>query len=117
MSACGAADSTLVDELEASRRRIEELERALRRRASDQMRSRRIVQSIDHHLYINEVLPDGGRRRSSSGPGRDRLLGGVPEDGDWGRAWIAAVHPDDRAAYAEHTARYLRGEMSEILCR
>ena len=41
----------------------------------------------------------------------------MPEDGDWGRAWIAAVHPDDRALYAEHTARYLRGEMSEVLCR
>ena len=38
----------------------------------------RIVESIDHHLYINEVLPDGGRRTLFSGPGRDRLLGGVP---------------------------------------
>ena len=27
------------------------------------------------------------------------------------------MHPDDRALYAEHTARYLRGEMSEVLCR
>ena len=40
-----------------------------------------------------------------------------PSDGDWGRAWIEAVHPDDRARYAEHTARYLRGEMSEVRCR
>ena len=41
----------------------------------------------------------------------------MPDDGDWGRAWIEAVHPDDRALYAEHTARYLRGEMSEVRCR
>src|SRR6185503_6708448 len=52
-----------------------------------------------------------------AGPGRDKLLGGVPADGDWGRAWIDAIHPDDRARYAEHTARYLRGEMSEVRCR
>ena len=62
-------------------------------------------------------MPGGGRKTLFSGPGRERLLGGVPEDGDWGRAWIEAVHPDDRALYAEHTARYLRGEMSEVRCR
>jgi diguanylate cyclase (GGDEF)-like protein/putative nucleotidyltransferase with HDIG domain/PAS domain S-box-containing protein len=78
---------------------------------------RRIVQSIDHHLYINEVLPDGGRRAVFVGPGRDRLLGGTPADGDWGRAWIEAIHPDDRVAYALHTERYRRGENSEVLCR
>ncbi len=106
-----------VSELEASRRRIVELEQLVRETDERADAFRRIVQSIDHHLYINEVLPDGGRRAIFVGPGRDRLLGGVPEDGDWGRAWIAAVHPDDRALYAEHTARYLRGEMSEVLCR
>jgi diguanylate cyclase (GGDEF)-like protein len=104
-------------ELEACRRRIAELERLVRETDERADAFRRIVQSIDHHLYINEVMPDGGRRAIFVGPGRDRLLGGVPEDGDWGRAWIAAVHPDDRALYAEHTARYLRGEMSEVLCR
>ena len=83
-------------ELEASRRRIVELEHLLRETDERADAFRRIVQSIDHHLYINEVLPDGGRRAIFVGPGRDRLLGGVPEDGDWGRAWIAAVHPDDR---------------------
>jgi diguanylate cyclase (GGDEF)-like protein len=106
-----------VSELEASRRRIAELEHLLRETDERADAFRRIVQSIDHHLYINEVLSDGGRRAIFVGPGRDRLLGGVPEDGDWGRAWIAAVHPDDRALYADHTARYLRGEMSEVLCR
>jgi diguanylate cyclase (GGDEF)-like protein/putative nucleotidyltransferase with HDIG domain/PAS domain S-box-containing protein len=104
-------------ELEACRARIAELERQLQETDERAGAFRRIVQSIDHHLYINEVLPDGGRRALFVGPGRDRLLGGTPEDGDWGRAWIEAVHPDDRALYAEHTARYLRGEMSEVLCR
>ena len=104
-------------DLEAARRRIAELEQLLRETDERADAFRRIVQSIDHHLYINEILPDGGRRAIFVGPGRDRLLGGVPEDGDWGRAWIEAVHPDDRALYAEHTARYLRGEMSEVLCR
>jgi diguanylate cyclase (GGDEF)-like protein len=104
-------------ELEDQRRRIAELEERLRETDERADAFRRIVQSIDHHLYINEVKPDGGRRAIFVGPGRDRLLGGVPEDGDWGRAWIEAVHPDDRALYAEHTARYLRGEMSEVLCR
>jgi diguanylate cyclase (GGDEF)-like protein/putative nucleotidyltransferase with HDIG domain len=102
---------------EGYRRRIAELEQLLRETDERADAFRRIVQSIDHHLYINEILPDGGRRAIFVGPGRDRLLGGVPEDGDWGRAWIAAVHPDDRDLYAEHTARYLRGEMSEVLCR
>jgi diguanylate cyclase (GGDEF)-like protein/putative nucleotidyltransferase with HDIG domain len=104
-------------DLEAATRRIAELERLLRETDDRADAFRRIVQSIDHHLYINEVKPDGGRRAIFVGPGRDRLLGGVPEDGDWGRAWIEAVHPDDRELYAAHTARYLRGEMSEVLCR
>jgi diguanylate cyclase (GGDEF)-like protein/putative nucleotidyltransferase with HDIG domain len=104
-------------ELEAYRARIAELEQRMRETDERADAFRRIVQSIDHHLYINEVLPGGGRRALFVGPGRERLLGGVPADGDWGRAWIEAVHPDDRALYAEHTARYLRGEISEVLCR
>jgi diguanylate cyclase (GGDEF)-like protein/putative nucleotidyltransferase with HDIG domain len=111
------ADATAVDDLEVSRRRIEALERELKESRERSSAFTRIVESIDHHVYINEVLPGGGRRTLFSGPGRDRLLGGVPADGDWGRAWIEAVHPDDRARYAEHTARYLRGEMSEVRCR
>jgi diguanylate cyclase (GGDEF)-like protein len=107
----------VVDDLEASRRRIEELEHELRETRERSDAFTRIVESIDHHVYINEVLPGGGRRTLFAGPGRDKLLGGVPADGDWGRAWIEAVHPDDRARYAEHTARYLRGEMSEVRCR
>ena len=106
-----------MEELEASRRRIEELERELRETRERSAAFTRIVESIDHHVYINEVLPGGGRRTLFSGPGRDKLLGGVPADGDWGRAWIDAIHPDDRALYAEHTAKYLRGEMSEVRCR
>ncbi|HEY1480289.1 MAG TPA: diguanylate cyclase [Gaiellales bacterium] len=102
---------------EAFRARIAELERQLHESDERADSFRRIVQSIDHHLYINEVMPDGGRRALFVGPGRERLLGGVPADGDWGRAWIEAVHPDDRELYAAHTARYLRGEMSEVLCR
>jgi diguanylate cyclase (GGDEF)-like protein/putative nucleotidyltransferase with HDIG domain len=117
MSDCSHADTCSVDELEAGRRRIEELERELREARERSDAITRIVESIDHHVYINEVLPGGGRRTLFTGPGRDRLLGGVPADGDWGRAWIEAVHPDDRALYAEHTARYLRGEMSEVRCR
>ena len=111
------ADSNRVDDLEACHRRIEELERELNETRERSDAFTRIVESIDHHVYINEVLPGGGRKTLFAGPGRDRLLGGVPEDGDWGRAWIEAVHPDDRARYAEHTARYLRGEMSEVRCR
>jgi diguanylate cyclase (GGDEF)-like protein len=111
------ADTTAVDDLEASKRRIEALERELRETRERSNAFTRIAESIDHHVYINEVLPGGGRRTLFAGPGRDRLLGGVPADGDWGRAWIEAVHPDDRALYAEHTARYLRGEMSEVRCR
>jgi diguanylate cyclase (GGDEF)-like protein len=106
-----------VDDLEASRLRIAELERELTETRERADAFTRIAESIDHHVYINEVLPDGGRKTLFSGPGRERLLGGVPEDGDWGRAWIEAVHPDDRARYAEHTACYLRGEMSEVRCR
>ena len=106
-----------MDDLEASRLRIEELERELNETRERSDAFTRIVESIDHHVYINEILPGGGRKTLFSGPGRERLLGGVPDDGDWGRAWIEAVHPDDRALYAEHTARYLRGEMSEVRCR
>jgi diguanylate cyclase (GGDEF)-like protein/putative nucleotidyltransferase with HDIG domain len=105
------------DEAHVYRARIAELEQLLRETDERADAFRRIVQSIDHHLYINEITPAGGRRAIFVGPGRDRLLGGVPEDGDWGRAWIEAVHPDDRDLYAAHTARYLRGEMSEVLCR
>ncbi len=106
-----------MDDVEACRRRIDELERELKETRERSAAFTRIAESIDHHVYINEILPGGGRRTLFAGPGRDRLLGGVPADGDWGRAWIEAVHPDDRARYAEHTARYLRGEMSEVRCR
>jgi diguanylate cyclase (GGDEF)-like protein len=113
----GGPMSDHADQLEEYRRRIAELEQRLHETDDRADAFRRIVQSIDHHLYINEIKPDGGRRAIFVGPGRDRLLGGVPEDGDWGRAWIEAVHPDDRELYAAHTARYLRGEMSEVRCR
>ena len=106
-----------MDDLEACRRRIDELERELRETRERSAAFTRIAESIDHHVYINEILPGGGRKTLFAGPGRDRLLGGVPADGDWGRAWIEAVHPEDRERYAEHTARYLRGEMSEVRCR
>ena len=99
------ADTSEVDDLGTARRRIEELERELHETRERSAAFTRIVESIDHHVYINEVLPEGGRRTLFAGPGRDRLLGGVPADGDWGRAWIEAIHPDDRALYAEHTAR------------
>jgi diguanylate cyclase (GGDEF)-like protein len=111
------ADATGVEDPKATRRRIADLERELKETRERSSAFTRIVESIDHHVYINEVLPGGGRKTLFAGPGRDRLLGGVPADGDWGRAWIEAVHPDDRALYAEHTARYLRGEMSEVRCR
>jgi diguanylate cyclase (GGDEF)-like protein len=117
MPRSAGADRYKVDDLEASRRRIEELERELRETRERSAAFTRIAESIDHHVYINEILPGGGRRTLFAGPGRDRLLGGVPADGDWGRAWIEAVHPDDRERYAEHTARYVRGEMSEVRCR
>jgi diguanylate cyclase (GGDEF)-like protein/putative nucleotidyltransferase with HDIG domain len=106
-----------VEDRDANLRRIEELELELRETRERSAAFTRIVESIDHHVYINEVLPGGGRRTLFSGPGRDKLLGGVPADGDWGRAWIDAIHPDDRERYAEHTAKYLRGEMSEVRCR
>ena len=77
----------------------------------------RILDAIDEHVYVNEVLPDGTRRNLFLGPGRDRLLGGVPDDGDWGRAWVDAIHPDDRQAHLEHTKRYLQGEHSSVTYR
>src|SRR5262245_57627657 len=104
-------------EVEALRRRVAQLEDELRRSSCHAQAVTRIVDSIDHHLYINELTPDGGRRNLFAGPGRDRLLGGVPADGDWGRAWMAAVHPKDRPLYDQHTARYRRGEPSEVCCR
>ena len=111
------ADTSEVDDLGIARRRIDELERELHETRERSAAFTRIVESIDHHVYINEVLPGGGRRTLFAGPGRDKLLGGAPADGDWGRAWIDAIHPDDRARYAEHTAKYMRGEMSEVRCR
>jgi diguanylate cyclase (GGDEF)-like protein/PAS domain S-box-containing protein len=77
----------------------------------------RILEAIDEHVYVNEVLPDGTRRNLFLGPGRERLIGGVPQDGDWGRAWVDAIHPDDRGTHLEHTRRYLRGEASVVTYR
>jgi len=77
----------------------------------------RLLEAIDEHVYVNEVLPDGTRRNLFLGPGRERLIGGVPEDGDWGRAWVDAIHPDDRELHLEHTRRYLRGEYSVVTYR
>jgi len=51
-----------VDDLEASRLRIEELERELSETRERSDAFTRIVESIDHHVYINEVLPGGERK-------------------------------------------------------
>jgi diguanylate cyclase (GGDEF)-like protein len=103
--------------MEALRQQVRELESELAEAHARMDALTRIVGSIDDHLYINEILPDGRRRSLFRGPGRERLMGGEPADGDWGRAWVEAIHPDDLHLHVAHTERYLRGEFSEVTYR
>ena len=106
-----------MDELEASRRRVEDLERELTETRERSDAFTRIVESIDHHVYINEVLPDGGRRTLFSGPGRERLLGGLHADGNWTHAWLEAIHPHDRKVYTHINNTNPVLIMDEVRCR
>jgi diguanylate cyclase (GGDEF)-like protein/putative nucleotidyltransferase with HDIG domain len=72
----------------------------LLRRARDA--DEQVSRALDLHLYSGIFTPDDTYRELYTGPGVERILGRPlrpderPED-----AWEAAVHPGDRAAYAE----------------
>jgi diguanylate cyclase (GGDEF)-like protein len=56
----------------------------------------------DCHVYVGQLTSDGTYRQRFTGPGIEALLGGVlPADADPAQEWTRAVHPDDRARYAQ----------------
>lgn len=60
--------------------------------------------------YGGRLHPDGSWRGHVAGPGAARLLG-APYSAT---AWAAAVHPEDRDAFADARQRAARGEPSEV---
>ena len=60
----------------------------------------RLLAAMDAHLFVAEIDPVEGYRDVYTGPGEDRLLGGLPPDGEEpGEAWSARVDPRDEPQY------------------
>ena len=79
-----------------------------RRDASTSMT--RIATATGTVPYEGRLHPDGSWRGHVAGPGASKMLG-APYSG---AAWLAAVHPDDRAAFTEACADAARGEPQEV---
>jgi diguanylate cyclase (GGDEF)-like protein len=72
-----------------------------------------LLDVVGEHVYVAAAHADGSIEELFQGPGADRLLGGAEPDEAMAN-WDAAIHPDDREAYAIFNARLARGERSEV---
>ena len=62
----------------------------------------RLLAAMEAHLFVAEIDPAEGYRDVYTGPGEDRLLGGLPPEGEEpGEAWSARVDPRDEPRYRE----------------
>jgi diguanylate cyclase (GGDEF)-like protein/PAS domain S-box-containing protein/putative nucleotidyltransferase with HDIG domain len=69
--------------------------------AESQRRLGAIAEVHDEVFYVGEILPDGSYCELFTGPGADRLLGGVPpRDVEHGEFWSQSVHPDHAEMFA-----------------
>jgi diguanylate cyclase (GGDEF)-like protein len=59
-----------------------------------------LLAAMDAHLFVAEIDPVDGYRDVYTGPGEDRLLGGLPPEGEEpGVVWSARVDPRDEPSY------------------
>jgi diguanylate cyclase (GGDEF)-like protein len=75
-----------------------------------------LLEALGDHVYVLELGDDGSARSRFHGPGGTRLLGGRPGD-DPVADWARALHPDDRATFAQHLRRLLGGEQADDVVR
>ena len=73
----------------------------------------RLLEVTGEHVYQALAHPDGRFEELFQGPGADRLLGGAEPDAAM-ENWDAAVHPDDRPAYAAFNAALAEGRESDV---
>jgi diguanylate cyclase (GGDEF)-like protein len=75
----------------------------------------RLLAAMEAHLFVAEIDPVEGYRDVYTGPGEDRLLGGLPPEGEEpGEAWSARVDPRDEPRYRVAMARAQSGEPAEV---
>ena len=75
----------------------------------------RLLAAMDAHLFVAEIDPVEGYRDVYTGPGEDRLLGGLPPDGEEpGEAWSARVDPRDEPRYRAAMERAQSGQPAEV---
>ena len=72
-----------------------------------------LLDVVGEHVYLAQVLPDGGVQELFQGPGADRLLGGAEPDPEM-ENWEAALHPADRPAYDAFNAALAAGEDADV---
>ena len=88
-------------------------EEADTRLAEVNARFTRLLDVTGEHVYLALSHPGGRIEELFQGPGADRLLGGAEPDAEM-ENWDAAVHPDDRAAYAQFNAALAAGAASDV---
>ncbi len=75
----------------------------------------RLLAAMDAHLFVAEIDPVEGYRDVYTGPGEDRLLGGMPPDGEEpGIAWSERVDPRDEPEYRAAMERAQSGLPAEV---
>jgi diguanylate cyclase (GGDEF)-like protein len=75
----------------------------------------RLLAAMEAHLFVAEIDPVQGYRDVYTGPGEDRLLGGLPPDGEEpGEAWSARVDPRDEPRYREAMVLAQSGRPAEV---
>lgn len=93
----------------------------VRKQAQDQLRLseenfRRVISSINDHIYMTEFDRDGVPINSYVSPNVEQLTGYPLQRflTDWGFWPATVIHPDDRAAAAAQVSRFLQGHDSEV---
>lgn len=73
----------------------------------------RLLIELEEHLYTGWFDEEGTYHETYQSPNGNTLLGGVEADEN-AENWMAAVHPDDRAAYEAFMAAQMSGANASI---
>ncbi len=73
----------------------------------------RLLIELEEHLYTGWFGSDGTYHETYQSPNGEHLLGGAEADEN-GANWIAAVHPEDKAAYEAFMQAQIAGEQASV---